>query len=142
MSFVTVVVAAEEDEIPSVGDSIQPLNEWSGVELPGIDIPKIATLHCLLTGDLLDSALDAYEPVFVSANNAIVLRVANEMLEKLAGMDEEALEAIAAELIAAEEFEKEQWDSEDVLDMLNELSGLVQLAESQGQILFVWMHFE
>lgn len=142
MSFVTVVVAAEEDEIPSVGDSIQPLNEWSGVELPGIDIPKIATLHCLLTGDLLDSALDAYEPVFVSANNAIVLRVANEMLEKLAGMDEEALEAIAAELIAAEEFEKEQWDSEDVLDMLNELSGLAQLAESQGQILFVWMHFE
>lgn len=142
MSFVTVVVAAEEDEIPSVGDSIQPLNEWSGVELPGIDIPKIATLHCLLTGDLLDSALDAYEPVFVSANNAIVLRVANEMLEKLAGLDEEALEAIAAELIAAEEFEKEQWDSEDVLDMLNELAGLAQLAESQGQILFVWMHFE
>jgi len=142
MSFVTVVVAAEEDEIPSVGDSIQPLNEWSGVELPGIDIPKIATLHCLLTGDLLDSALDAYEPVFVSENNAIVLRVANEMLEKLAGLDEEALEAIAAELVATENFEKEHWDSEDVLDMLNELSGLAQLAESQGQILFVWMRFE
>lgn len=142
MSFVTVVVAAEEDEIPSVGDSIQPLNEWSGVELPGIDIPKIATLHCLLTGDLLDSALDAYEPVFVSANNAIVLRVADEMLEKLAGLDEDALEAIAVELVAAEDFEKEQWDAEDVLNMLSELAGLAQLAESQGQILFVWMHFE
>ena len=142
MSFVTVVVAAEEDECESVGDSIQPLNEWSGVELPGIDIPKIATLHCLLTGDLLDSALDAYEPVFVSVNNAIVLRIANEMLEKLASLDEEALEAIAAELVATENFENEHWDSEDVLNMLNEFAGLAQLAESQGQILFVWMHFE
>ncbi len=142
MAFATVVVAAEEDECASVGDSIQPLNEWSGVELPGIDIPKIATLHCLLTGDLLGSALDAYEPVYVSANNAIVLRIANEMLERLASLDEEALEAIAAELVAAEDFENEHWDSEDVLNMLNELAELAQLAESQGQILFVWMHFE
>ena len=142
MSFVTVVVAAEEDEYPSVGDSIQPLNEWSGVEVPGIDIPKIATLHCLLTGEMLDSALDAYEPVFVSANNAIVLRIADQMVEKLASLDEEALEAIAAELVATEDFENEHWDSEDVLNMLNELAGLAQLAESQGQILFVWMHFE
>ena len=142
MAFATVVVAAEEDECASVGDSIQPLNEWSGVELPGIDIPKIATLHCLLTGDLLGSALDTYEPVYVSANNAIVLRIANEMLERLASLDEEALEAIAAELVAAEDFENEHWDSEDVLNMLNELAELAQLAESQGQILFVWMHFE
>ena len=48
MSFVTVIVAAEEDEVASVGDSVQPLNEWSGVEFPGIDIPKIATLHLKL----------------------------------------------------------------------------------------------
>ena len=142
MSFVTVVVAAEEDEVASIGDSVQPLNEWSGVELPGIDIPKIATLHCLLTGDMLDHALDTYEPVFVSMNNSIVLRVADEMLEKLASLDEEALEAISAELVATEDFEEERWDSEDVVDMLNELLGLAQLAESQGQILFVWMHFE
>ena len=142
MSFVTVIVAAEEDEVASVGDSVQPLNEWSGVEFPGIDIPKIATLHCLLTGDMLDHALDAYEPVFVSANNSIVLRVADEMLEKLAALDEEALEAISAELVATEDFEEEHWDSEDVVDMLNELVGLAQLAESQGQILLVWMHFE
>lgn len=142
MAFVTVVVAAEEDECASVGDSIQPLNEWSGVELPGIDIPKIATLHCLLTGDLLDSALDAYEPAFISDNNAIVLRIADAMVEKLASLDEDALEAITAELVATECFENEQWDAEDVLDMLNELAELAQLAESQGQTLFVWMRFE
>lgn len=142
MAFVTIVVAAEEDECASVGDAVQPLNEWSGIEIPGFDIPKIATLHCLLTGDLLDSALDAYEPVYVSANNSIVLRVSGAMVERLAGIDEEGLEAIAGELVAAEDFETEQWDAEDALDTLNELAQLAQLAESQGQILFVWMRFE
>ena len=142
MAFVTVVVAAEEDESASVGDALQPLNEWSGIEIPGLDIPKIAMLHCLLTGDLLDVALDVYEPVYVSASNSIVLRVAGEMSEKLASVDEEALDAIATELVATGDFESEHWDTEDALDMLNELVGLAQLAESQGQVLFVWMHFE
>lgn len=142
MAFVTVVVAADEDECASVGDSIQPLNEWSGIEIPGLDIPKVATLHCLLTGEQLDSALDAYEPVYVSASNAIVLRVADAMTEKLASVEEEAIEAIAAELVATEDFERDHSDPEDVLDLLNELTGLAQIAESQGQILFVWMRFE
>lgn len=142
MAFQTVFVAAEEDESASVGDSIQPLNEWSGIEIPGLDIPKIAMLHCLLTGDQLDVALDNYEPVFVSASNSIVLRVADEMSEKLANVDEDALEAIATELVATGDFENEHMDSVDAFDLLSELAGLAQLAESQGQVLFVWMHFE
>lgn len=142
MAFVTIVVAAEEDECASVGDSIQPLNEWSGIEIPGFDIPKIATLHCLLTGDMLDSALDIHEPVYVSANNVIVLRVAEGMAVRLAGIEEESLEAIAGELVATEDFEVEQWDPEDVLNTLNEWAELAQLAESQGQVLFIWMRFE
>ena len=35
--------------------------------------------------------------------------------------------------------EKAQWRAEDVLGLLTELSELAQLAESQGQVLFVWM---
>ncbi|MFT3849674.1 MAG: hypothetical protein QM739_13695 [Propionivibrio sp.] len=142
MAFVTVVVAADEDECAAVGDAVQPLNEWSGVEIPGLDIPKMATLHCLLTGDRLDSALDAYEPAYISANNAVVLRVADSMAERLASVDDDALDAIAAELVATEEFERDHSDPDDALDLLNELAGLAQLAESQGQILFVWMRFE
>ena len=53
MAFVTVVVAAEEDESASIGDAVQPLNEMERTEIPGLDIPKFAMLHCLLTGDLL-----------------------------------------------------------------------------------------
>ena len=139
MELMTNIVAAEEDEYTAVGESSCPLDEWSGIEAPGLDTVKVAILHCLLTGDPLQMALDLYEPVYVSEGETVVLRIAEEMLEKLAVLDEEALENLASELAASEDFESEQWEADDVLAQLTELADLAQLAESQGQALFVWM---
>ncbi len=139
MEFVTNIVAAEEDEYTAVGESTCPLDEWSGIEAHGLDTVKLATLHCILTGDSLQMALDLYEPVYVGENETVILRIADEFLEKLVVLDEDALEDVASELAATEEFESEQWDAEDVLEHLTELTELAQLAESQGQALFVWM---
>ncbi len=139
MEIVTNVIAAEEDEYSAVGESTRPLDEWSGIEAPGLDSAKVAMLHCLLTGDSLHMAIDRYEPVYVAANETIVVRMADELLEELAVLDEDALEDVARELAASEDFENEQWDVEDVLVLLTELAELAQLAESQGQVLFVWM---
>ena len=139
MEFVTHIVAAEDEEYMAVGESGCPLDEWSGIEAPGLDTVKLATLHCLLTGDSLQAALDLYEPVYVAESETIILRIADEVLEKLVVLDEDALESVASELAATEAFEREQRDAEDVLAHLMELAELAQLAESQGQVLFVWM---
>jgi hypothetical protein len=139
MEIVTQVVAAEEDEFPAVGDSINPVNEWSGIEAPGLDTIKIATLHSLLTSDPLQVALDLYEPVYVAESETVVLRIADELMEKLATLDEDELENIAIEVAATDEFETGQWNIEDVQEQLILLGDLAQLAESQGQVLFVWM---
>jgi hypothetical protein len=139
MKIATHLIAAEDDEFSAVGESPSPLDEWSGIETPGLDTVKFATLHCLLTGDTLQMALDRYQPVYISVNDTIVLRIADEVLEKLATLDGDALQAVASELVATEEFEREQWHVDDVLGQLTEMSELAQLAESQGQALFVWM---
>lgn len=139
MEMMTNIVAAEEDEYSAVGESSNPLDEWSGIEAPGLDSIKIATLHSLLTSDPLQVALDRYEPVYVAENEILVLRLADEMLEKLATIDEDALESMAIELAATEEFENEHWETEDIVEQLISLVDLAQLAESQGQVLFVWI---
>ncbi|MBK8746022.1 hypothetical protein [Propionivibrio sp.] len=139
MEMMTNIVAAEEDEYSAVGESSNPLDEWSGIEAPGLDSIKIATLHSLLTSDPLQVALDRYEPVYVAENEILVLRLADEMLEKLATIDEDALESIAIEVAATEEFENEHWETEDIVEQLISLVDLAQLAESQGQVLFVWI---
>lgn len=140
MGILTNIVAAEEDEYAAIGESLRPVDEWSGIERRGIDTAKIATLHCLLTGDEFEGALGSYEPVYASDEGALVLRVADEVMERLATLDEEALELVAAELAATEEYEMEQWEPEDVQALVMDLADLARLAESQGQVLFVWMH--
>jgi hypothetical protein len=141
MGILTNIIAAEEDELEAIGESLQPIDEWSGIALRDVTIPKIVTLHCLLTGDLFDDACVLYEPIYLSAaEGALVLRMSEEVVARLAALEEEALAAVAAELTATEEFEDAGWPEEDIGDMLAALADLARLAESQGQTLFVWMH--
>ena len=141
MEIITNIVAAEDDELEALGESLDPVSEWSGIALRGLDTAKVATLHSLLTGDVFDDALARYEPLYVSAaEGTLVLRIADEVMERLAALDEGPLDDIAAELAATEEFESEAWDEEVIAAMLAELAELARLAESQGQALFVWMH--
>ena len=140
MGILTNIVAAEEEEIPAVGESLRPCDEWSGMERRGIDTAKIVTLHCLLTMDEYSYAVSRYEPIYISDEGVVVIKIADEVLERLAGLEEDALDEVAAELSATEEFEYENWDAEEVHAMVMELADLARLAESQGQMLLVWMH--
>ena len=141
MEFLTCVVAAEEDEYPEIAGSSSPLNAWSGIEMPGLDTARLATLHSLLTGDSLQMALDLYEPVFVAEGDGetLVLRIDGELLEELALLDEEALENVAGELAATEVYEHDGVEPDELQYTLAALGELAQLAESQGQSLFVWI---
>jgi hypothetical protein len=78
--------------------------------------------------------------VYVGDEGAVVLRIADEVMERLASLDEDALELVAEELAATEEYELEQWEAEDVQALVMELADLARLADSQGQAMFVWMH--
>lgn len=141
MGILTNIIAAEDDEVEAIGDSLQPVDEWSGISLRDVSIAKIATLHSLLTGDLFDDAAALCEPIYISpAEGALVLRLTEELKERLAELEDEALEAVATELAATEEFEMAGWDEEAVGEMLADLADLARLAETQGQTLFVWMH--
>lgn len=141
MALLTNIIAAEADELEAVGESLDPIAEWSGIALRDFTIPKIATLHCILTGDLLDEAYALYEPGYFPENEgAIMLQLSAALCDRLAGLDEEALAAVAEELMATEEFEDAGWDEAEVSEMLDGLVDLARLAESQGQILFAWLH--
>ncbi len=140
MALLTNIVAAEEDELEAVGESLHPIDEWSGIERRGIDIAKVVMLHCLLVDDDFDLATTYYEPVYVNSDGGLVLRFADELLERLAALDEEGLERTGMELAATDTFEYEGWEAAEVEELVMELGELAQLAESQGQVIYVWMY--
>lgn len=141
MGLLVNIICADEDEIEDIGAAEHPVEEWSGIEAREIDTDKLATLHCLLTDDDFYQAQSVYEPVFVAEDEGVlVLRMPNEVVEKLAQLEEEALELVGAELAATEAFEINDWAVEEVQALVVELGELARLAESQGQAMFVWMH--
>jgi len=140
LAILTQFIAAEEDALADIGESLRPMDDWSGIESRNIDIAKVTTLHCMLTGDEFEQALYLYEPVYVSAQGVMVLRVADELMAKLALLDEEAQENVAMELAGTLEFEADQWDPEEVQVLVSTLAGLAQQAEYEEQVMFVWMH--
>ena len=141
MGILVNIVSADEEDVEAIGESQHPVVEWSGIEARDIDTAKIVTLHCLLTGDGLEDTFYAYEPVYVSGDDGlIVLRIPDEVMEKLAGLEEDALEMVGEELAATEEFEMNDWPAEEIQSLVEELAALARLAESQGQAMFVWMH--
>lgn len=141
MGILVNIVSADEEDVEAIGESQHPVVEWSGIEARDIDTAKIVTLHCLLTGEGLEDAFYAYEPVYVSGyDGAIVLRIPDVVMEKLASLEEDALEAVGEELAATEEFEMNDWPTEEIQSLVEELAALARLAESQDQAMFVWMH--
>lgn len=140
MNLLTHIVAAEEDEVVAIGESLRPTDEWSGIERRGIDTAKIVMLHTLLTNDNFDVACGLYEPLYIGSEGAVVLKLADSVTEKLAELDEEALDQVAEELAATAEFEMEGWPEEDIQSMIMDLADLARLASAQEQALFVWMH--
>jgi hypothetical protein len=141
MGLLVNIICAEEDEIEDIALAEHPVEQWSGIEARDIDTVKLATLHCLLTDDDFEEALSAYEPVHVAEDEGVlVLQIPAEVTEKLASLEEEALDLVGEELAATEAFEMNDWPVEEVQALVVELGELARLAESQGQVMFVWMH--
>lgn len=141
MSLLVNIVIADEEDIGAIGESQHPVEEWSGIQARDIDTGKIATLHCLLTGDSFEEALASYEPDYVAGEEgAIVIRIPDELVERLAYLDDDALDSVGVELAATEEFELAGWPVEEVTTLVEELAALAQQAESNGEAMFVWMH--
>lgn len=141
MSLLVNIVIADEDDVEAIGESQHPVEEWSGIQARDIDTSKIATLHCLLTGDSFEEALSRYEPVYVAGEDgAIVIRIPDELVERLAYLEEDALDSVGEELAATEEFELTGWPAQEVMTLVEELAALAQQADSNGEAMFVWMH--
>jgi hypothetical protein len=141
MGILVNIISADEEDVEAIGESPHPVDEWSGIEARDIDTAKVATLHCLLTGDGLEDAFYAYEPVYLSSDDGpIVLRIPDEVKEILAGLEEDALDAVGEELAATEEFEMTDWPIEEIKIFVEELAALARLADAQEQAMFVWMH--
>jgi len=137
--YINIVIADAED-IESIGESFRPVEDWTGLEVQGIDPPKLATLHSMLTGESFDEAIADFYCVYAASDEGPwVIQAPDVLIGKLAELEEQALEEIGEELAATEEFEMAGWPVEEVQNLLGELVQLANAALEQGFTMLVWM---
>jgi hypothetical protein len=138
MAMTTTLVIADPDEVEAIGESFEPLQDWRGVALEGIDPAKIAMLHCILTGETFDEVVTQYEPIYAaSAEGPWVIAVPREPIAKLPLLEEDVLEQIGDEWAATEDFERDNWPATDVQEVLAELAALASIGIAQEKAMFI-----
>ena len=141
MGTLVNVISADEDDLEAIGESERPVDAWSGIEARDIDRLKFISLHCLLTGESLEEAEFSYEPVYVAGGDGpIIFRIPDALTQKLASLEEPALETVGEELAASQDFDSSGVSVEEVQSLLMELADLAGIADARDQHLFVWMH--
>ena len=140
MAATVNIVVADAEEGWEIAESSRPVDTWQGFVVNGLDAEKIATLQSLLTGQTFDEALVECEPHYVASDDGpFVMRLTEELTEKLAELEEDTLEQLGAELAASAEFEAARWPLEEVESLVAELAALAAVATAQDNAVFVWM---
>lgn len=140
MGVLANVVVAEPEDAAAIVESSKPIEEWKGFGAKGLDQAKFAMLHALLTGELFDEALGDCGPIYAASDEGPwLMKVPDESVERLAGLEEDALDRIGEELAATEEFEQDGWPADEVKGIVTELADLAGVAVAQGKAIFVWM---
>jgi len=134
------VVVADLEDAGAIIESSKPVEEWKGFEARGLDQAKFAMLHALLSGELFDEALAECGPVYAADEDGPwLMKLPGDSVDRLARLEEEALDAIGEELAATEAFEEEGWPVDEVKDLVATLADLAGVARAQGRAMFVWM---
>lgn len=140
MQILMNIVIGEPDEISAIGESLSPLDDWQGMEANGLSLEKLAMLQSILTGQTFDEAFDEYRPLYTASEEGPwLIRFPHSSVRQLADLEEEALERIAEELAASEEFETDEVAADEAQDFLIELSQLAENAVDQDKTLFIWV---
>lgn len=135
----TIFVIADEDDVIHIVNAGDPLEDWEGIEVNGINPSKMTMLHMLLTGDTYQEASSMYYATYsASEQGPWIFPIPTVVMEKLAEMEYE-LETIAEELISTEEFEEENWTLEQGEVLLSDLAASARISISEDKALFMWM---
>ena len=140
MGVLTDLVIADEDDANRIAHSQYPLGEFTGIDIKGIDSVKLTTLHSILSGMPFEDLLAQYKPVIeASEDGPWVFLLPNDIVERLANLDESGITNISDQWGITEEFQLDRWSQNDVTTVLNDIVNLTRQASAQGKHVFAWM---
>jgi hypothetical protein len=142
MGMLVDFVVASPAEANRVGDSVNLLNDFAGVDAKGIDQVTMGTLYSILIGT-------SYSPEFMTDDESLlytaspdgpwVQSVPQDMVDRLATLCDVDIPAIAEEWIKTEEFDPmySNWTEKTIVWFLRALVVLARNASAERKALLM-----
>ncbi len=140
MGVLTDFVVADKTDAKRVGDSMSPSQEFGGVDAMGILQVQMGTLYAILTGHEYDPEFLTKEESFLysaSEEGPWVQLVPHDMVLRLARLTEAEVPGIAERWGRTEEFNNE-WDSETLEWVIQDIAALSRTALQEGKTVLMW----
>jgi len=136
----TDLIVATEAELGAIPQDEIPINLFPGVDVKGIGLIELATLHSLVGNAEFDPVLDAFPTIAgqESEDGPWLNRLPDDFVLALAGLANDAVAKLAAEWSQTEEFQGRGWDPEDVEVRLGEIVELARRALQEAKPIHLW----
>jgi len=147
MGVLTDFVAADSSEVERVGKSLNPSEDFSGLDAKGMDGIKLGGLYCILTGttytidfvaDFMGERSIVYQE---SEEGPWVHLVPHDLTARVARLSPTDISQVAVRWSKTEEFDPKyfEWPPDAVKQFLVDFAALARQAVSEGKSVLMWV---
>lgn len=138
MGVLNDLIIATEAELAALPEDDIPINAFPGVDIKGVGLIELASLHALLAGEEFDPSLDAFPMIGGQEDGPWLNRIPDEMLTRLASLSSDDVARFAKDWSATEEFQESMWEPEEVHGRLGEIVALAKRAVAAEKPIHLW----
>jgi len=139
------LIAAKAEEAQAIMSAQGHANLWPTLEAKAVDQVKLASLAFILKGKPPeDEPVIEYMKTFQSLASGgdegpWIDLVPSDLVEDLAHLSEDQVEAVASAWASTEEAKLDRWNAKDVASFLRELSAFAGSARAQERKVLLWV---
>jgi hypothetical protein len=136
MGVLTDIYIANVDEAEALGTSENTFEDFVGIDIKGFDTTLLEALYEIITGKK-----GKIEMIFEATEEGPwVFETPKDFVPIMAKLAKPELETVSAKLLKQNEsLQLDGYDSEGVKNVLQEITGIAQKAQSKNKGLLVWM---
>ena len=141
MGVLTDFILGTQQELASVPADQAPISVLPGIDMKGVDPVKLEVLLGHLTGREFDPDLKAFPTVSgqASPDGPWVYGCSEDLVRKLAALDDVALATLASWWANTEEFRLDRWETHSVKSVLHEMRAFAQRSLAVGKPIHIWV---
>jgi hypothetical protein len=141
MNVLADLILADSDDVADIVASEYPLGTFKGINVDGLDPPKVAALHALLSGKNYEELLSQYRPIArASPNGPWLVQLPRELIERMAGLAPHEHVPTALEWLRTDPLIGANWSEHDAGSMVSQVGYLAQTAKFEEKEIFLWVY--